>query len=151
LCDRSSNAPRIPLACRSYAATSAAPIVTRYGDPHGRTDQRYRDITRSVSEFAVSSAAIPDTTRGSRRWRKVLCDGAPDKKTELIALALGVVRTATPHGFHVEALVKLGASRAESRETLGWLPTWGGLSLMYAADVIAAWEEFTEPVPAAAD
>ncbi len=83
-----------------------------------------------------------------------LRDGALDKKNkELIALALGVAAHCDACiGFHVEALVKLGASRAEVEEALGMaVYMGGGPSLMYAADVITAWEEFTEPVPAAAD
>ena len=47
-------------------------------------------------------------------------------------------------GFHVDALVKLGATRAEVDEALGMaVYMGGGPSLMYAADAIAAWEEFT--------
>lgn len=119
-------------------------------------NKRYRDITRSVSNSLVKlRAAIPDTTRGfSAMAQGALRDGALDKKTkELIALALGVAAHCDACiGFHVDALVKLGASRAEVEETLGMaVYMGGGPSLMYAADAIAAWEEFAEPVPAAAD
>lgn len=73
-------------------------------------------------------------------------DGALDKKTkELIALALGVASKCDGCiGFHSQALVKLGATRAELLETLGMaVYMGGGPSLMYAADALAAFEEFS--------
>jgi AhpD family alkylhydroperoxidase len=72
-------------------------------------------------------------------------DGALDKKTkELIALALGVAAHCDGCiGFHAEALVRLGATRQEIEETLGMaVYMGGGPSLMYAADAIAAFEQF---------
>ena len=75
-------------------------------------------------------------------------DGALDKKTkELIALALGVAaRCDGCIGFHTEALVKLGATKAEVEEVLGMaVYMGGGPSLMYAADAIAAYEQFSTP------
>ena len=81
-------------------------------------------------------------------------DGALDKKTkELIALALGVAAHCDACiGYHVEALVKLGATRIEVEEALGMaVYMGGGPSLMYAADALTAWEEFSAPPePAAA-
>ncbi len=71
--------------------------------------------------------------------------GALDKKTkELIALAIGVAtRCDGCIGFHSEALVRLGASRAEIEETLGMaIYMGGGPALMYAADALAAFEQF---------
>jgi AhpD family alkylhydroperoxidase len=120
------------------------------------TAKRYRDITRSTSaSLAKLRAAIPDVTRGFGAMAQgALKDGALDKKTkELIALALGVAAHCDACiGFHVEALVKLGATRAEVEETLGMaVYMGGGPSLMYAADAIAAWEELSVPVQAAAD
>ena len=116
--------------------------------------KRYRDITHSVStSLAKLRAAIPDTTRGfSAMAQAALRDGALERKTkELIALALSVAAHCDACiGFHVEALVKLGATRAEVEETLGMaVYMGGGPSLMYAADAIAAWEEMTSPPPAA--
>jgi AhpD family alkylhydroperoxidase len=112
--------------------------------------KRYRDITRSISgSLAKLRPAIPDvTTAFSHLARAALKDGALDKKTkELIALAIGVaMRCDGCIGFHVDALVKLGATRAELEETLGMaIYMGGGPSLMTAADVIDAWEEFTTP------
>jgi AhpD family alkylhydroperoxidase len=70
---------------------------------------------------------------------------ALDRKTkELIALALGVAaRCDGCIGFHVEALVKLGASRLEVEEALGMaVYMGGGPSLMYAADAVSAYDQF---------
>ena len=74
-------------------------------------------------------------------------EGALDKKTkELIALAIGVsTRCDGCIGFHTEALVKIGVTRAEIEETLGMaVYMGGGPSLMYAADAILAFEQFSE-------
>jgi AhpD family alkylhydroperoxidase len=73
-------------------------------------------------------------------------EGGLSKKTkELIALALGVAaRCDGCFGFHSKALVDLEATHAEMEETLG-MPVYmgGGPSLMYAADALAAFEQFT--------
>jgi len=79
-------------------------------------------------------------------------NGVLDKKTkELIALALGVAAHCDAClGFHAEALVKLGATRQEVEEALGMsIYMGGGPSLMYAADAIAAFEQFSALATAA--
>lgn len=71
--------------------------------------------------------------------------GTLDKKTkELIAMALSVGARCDPCvGFHAEALVKLGCTRAEFEEMLGLcVYMGGGPSLMYAAKALQAYEEF---------
>ena len=57
-----------------------------------------------------------------------MADGALTGKTkELMALALGVAARCDPcTGYHVRALVKLGASRQELDETLGVVVYMGG-------------------------
>jgi AhpD family alkylhydroperoxidase len=78
--------------------------------------------------------------------------GALDTKTkELIALAIGVAtRCDGCIGFHMEALVKLGASRSEVEEALGMaVYMGGGPALMYAADALLAFEQFGEKHAAA--
>jgi AhpD family alkylhydroperoxidase len=116
--------------------------------------KRYRDITRSISaSLAKLRPAIPEVTQAFGLLAKAATqDGALDKKTkELIALALGIASHCDGCiGFHVTALVKLGATRAEVEETLGMaVYMGGGPSLMVAADAVAAWEELSaaaEPV-----
>jgi AhpD family alkylhydroperoxidase len=70
-----------------------------------------------------------------------------DKKTkELIAMALAVAnRCGGCIGFHAQTLVKLQASREEYLETLGMaIYMGGGPSLMYAAEALSAFEEFSK-------
>ena len=72
-------------------------------------------------------------------------NGALDKKTkELIALALGVAAHCDACiGFHVQTLVKLGATKLEVEEALGMaVYMGGGPSLMYSANAVAAYDEF---------
>jgi AhpD family alkylhydroperoxidase len=72
---------------------------------------------------------------------------ALDKKTkEFIALAIGIAtRCDGCIGFHSEALVRLGATRQEVEEVLAMaIYMGGGPSLMYAADAVAAFEQFQE-------
>lgn len=75
-------------------------------------------------------------------------DGALNKKTkELIALALGVAAHCDGCiGFHAEALVNLGAARAEVEEALGMaVYMGGGPSLMYATDAITPMRASRKP------
>jgi AhpD family alkylhydroperoxidase len=114
----------------------------------------YRDITRRVSaSLATLRADQPEVTGAfSTLARAATRDGALNRKTkELLALALGVAAHCDACiGFHVEALVRVGATRAEVEEALGMaVYMGGGPSLMYAADALAAWEEFA-PAPAPA-
>ena len=74
--------------------------------------------------------------------------GALDEKTkELIALALGVAAHCDACiGFHMKALVRLGATLPEIEEALGMcVYMGGGPSLMYASNALAAYKEFTAP------
>ena len=91
---------------------------------------------------------IPETLKAfSGLSQAAMRPGALDKKTkELIALALGVAAHCDGCiGYHAEALIKLGASRKEIEEALGMaIYMGGGPSLMYAADAIAAYEQFQE-------
>jgi AhpD family alkylhydroperoxidase len=108
----------------------------------------YKDITKRVSaSLAKLRADIPDTMAGfSALAQAAGRDGALDKKTkELIALALSVAAHCDPCiGFHTKALVRLGATRAEIEEVLGMaIYMGGGPSAMYAADALAAYEEFS--------
>jgi AhpD family alkylhydroperoxidase len=74
-------------------------------------------------------------------------DGILDAKTkELIALAIGVAnRCDGCIGFHVRTLVKMGMSFEELNEVLGIaVYMGGGPSLMYAANAVSAFKEFTQ-------
>ena len=108
----------------------------------------FPSITKDVSSnLKILRADIGDTMQGFSAMAQAACrNGALDKKTkELIALALGVAAHCDAClGFHAEALVKLGATRQEVEEALGMsIYMGGGPSLMYAADALAAFEQFT--------
>ena len=108
----------------------------------------YIAITQRISgNMKTLRSDISETMQGfSSMAQAALKDGALDKKTkELIALAIGVAtRCDGCIGFHAEALVKLGATKAEVEEVLGMtIYMGGGPSLMYAADAIAAFEQFS--------
>ena len=64
---------------------------------------------------------------------------------ELIALAIGVAsRCDGCIGFHVKALVRLGMTREQLTETLAVaVYMGGGPALMYAAEALRAYEEFS--------
>lgn len=118
-------------------------------------EKNYTEITRRISgDLRKLRKDIPDVMQGfSALAQAATRDGALDKKTkELIALAIGVsTRCDGCIGFHTEALVKLGATRQEVEETLGVaVYMGGGPSLMYAADAIAAYEEFERQLHVAA-
>jgi AhpD family alkylhydroperoxidase len=117
--------------------------------------KNYPELTRQISaNLKKLRKDIPDTMQGFSTLAQVASrDGALDKKTkELIALALGVAAHCDGCiGFHVEALVKLGATRQEVEDALGMaVYMGGGPSLMYAADAIAAYEQFEAQLSAAA-
>ncbi|HJW57109.1 MAG TPA: carboxymuconolactone decarboxylase family protein [Burkholderiaceae bacterium] len=108
----------------------------------------YRELTQSVSQnLATLRSDIPDVMKGfSEMARAATRDGALDKKTkELIALALGVAAHCDACiGFHAKALVQLGATKAEVEEALGMaVYMGGGPSLMYSANAVAAFDEFS--------
>lgn len=109
----------------------------------------YPDITRRISTgMKALRKDIPETMQGfSALAQAAVKAGALDKKTkELIALAIGVsTRCDGCIGFHAEALVRLGATKEEIQETLGMaIYMGGGPSLMYAADAMLAYEQFTQ-------
>jgi len=110
--------------------------------------QSYGELTQAVSAGLVSVRAdAPGMMKGfAELGRAAMAEGVLDKKTkELIAVALSVAARCDPCiGFHVQALVKLGASRQELNEVLGVaVYMGGGPSLMYAASAVSAFEEFS--------
>ena len=113
----------------------------------------FGELTRSVSAgLATLKVGTPEVMKSFHDLgRAATADGVLSRKTkELIALALGVASRCDPCiGFHMQTLVKLGVTRQEIDETLG-VTTYmgGGPSLMYAANAIAAFNEFSRAPPA---
>lgn len=108
----------------------------------------YGSLTHGIStQLKRLRQDIPGVMKGfSDMAAAATADGALDKKTkELIALALAVAsRCDGCIGFHVKALIHLGATRLEIEETLGMaVYMGGGPSLMYSAHVLACYDEMT--------
>lgn len=110
--------------------------------------KQYKEITRDISSsLAKLRKEIPDVMNGfSSLAQGATKEGALDKKTkELIAMALAVAaRCDGCIGFHAQALVKLEVTREQFLEALGMaIYMGGGPSLMYAAEALSAFEEFS--------
>ena len=117
------------------------------------------ELTQAVSAGVEElRAAQPQALAGfSQLARSAMKGGVLDELTkELIALAIGVgARCDACIGFHVKTLIRLGVSREQLTETLAVaVYMGGGPALMYAAEAMRAYEEFSvrlkkpEAVPA---
>ncbi|NYT65625.1 carboxymuconolactone decarboxylase family protein [Alcaligenaceae bacterium] len=109
----------------------------------------YKALTQQIAGNLVPlNKAVPQVMQSFAEMGKAANkNGALDHKTkELIALAIGVaVRCDGCIGFHTKALAKLGATPEEVHETLGVaVYMGGGPSVMYAANAVAAFNEFTD-------
>lgn len=100
------------------------------------------DINENLAPFRK---AQPEAMQGfGQLVRAAMAEGAINAKNkELIALAIGVTqRCSGCIGFHVKALHRLQCTRAELEEMLSiCVYMGGGPALMYAAEVIKAWED----------
>jgi AhpD family alkylhydroperoxidase len=108
--------------------------------------KNFQEITHAVSgSLRKFRADMPDVMKGfGALAQSALQEGVLDHKTkELIALCLGVAGHCDACiGFHMQALVKAGATRAEVEEALAVaIYMGGGPSLMYAADALSAFEQ----------
>jgi AhpD family alkylhydroperoxidase len=115
----------------------------------------YRDIKNTVSRsLARFREDMPEVMKSFGTLGQSALRGATlDSKTkELIALSLGVAGHCDACiAFHVQTLFALGATRTEIEEALSvCVYMGGGPSLMYAADALAAFEQWSLPEPASA-
>lgn len=112
------------------------------------SSKSFVQITSDLSKgMEALRAEIPETMKGFGSMAKeAMKEGALTAlEKELIALAIGVsARCDGCIGFHVKALIRLGMTREQLMETLG-ICTYmgGGPSLMYAAEAVRAYDEFT--------
>lgn len=109
----------------------------------------YTSLTRNISQnLKPLRTHNADMMQGFGALSSAaMAPGILDEKTkELIAMAIGVsTRCDGCLGFHAKALVRLGATPEEFREILGVaIYMGGGPSLMYAANALAAYEEFSK-------
>ncbi|TAL65119.1 MAG: carboxymuconolactone decarboxylase family protein [Legionella sp.] len=110
---------------------------------------KFSNVTKDINtQLAKMRKEMPDVMAGfSALAQAATKDGALNKKTkELIAMALAVANHCPGCiGFHSQALIKLDTSREELLETLGMaVYMGGGPSLMYAAEALEAFEEFSK-------
>lgn len=110
--------------------------------------EKFTELTQGISvQLAKMRKEMPEVMVGfSALAGAATKAGVLDKKhKELIAMALAVAsRCNGCVGFHAETLVKLQASREELLETLSMaIYMGGGPSLMYAAEALEAFEEFS--------
>jgi AhpD family alkylhydroperoxidase len=100
-----------------------------------------QNINENLAPFRKSQ---PEAMQGfGQLARAAMAEGAISAKNkELIALAIGVTQHCSGCiGFHVKALIKLGCSKAELEEMLSVaVYMGGGPALMYAAEVLKAWD-----------
>ena len=115
----------------------------------------FRELTADISRNLVPlRAGQTDVMKGfGALSRAAMAAGALDAKTkELIALAIGVAQRCDGCiGFHTKALVQMGTTEAELQEMLAVaVYMGGGPSLMYAANTLAAFQQFSAQAPASA-
>lgn len=110
--------------------------------------EKFTQLTQGLNvQLAKMRKEIPELMAGfSAMAQAATKDGALDKKSkELIAMALAVANHCDGCiGFHSQTLVKLKTTREELLETLSMaIYMGGGPSLMYAAEALEAFEEFS--------
>lgn len=115
--------------------------------------KQYASLIQDISSnLGQLSKTQPDVMKAfSDLSKAALAEGALDPKTkELIALAVGVAaRCEGCIGFHGKALARLGATSAEVHEALSVaILMGGGPVVMYAANAVAAFQEFSESAQA---
>lgn len=108
-------------------------------------------IAEMRSELRSMNTLIPKTTTAFGELSKVVKDSGPlsVKEKEYVALAIAISQRCEPCiDFHVEALMKAGATRADLGDVMGvCIQMGGGPALMYAAHALACWDELSLPLP----
>ncbi len=109
----------------------------------------YQEITtRIMKNMKELGKARPEVMQGFQALSKgAMGDGHLDLKTkEMIALAIGISQQCDGCiGFHVKKLVELGCTREELAEVLGvCVYMGGGPKLMYSAEAMHAFDEFSD-------
>jgi AhpD family alkylhydroperoxidase len=117
------------------------------------SSKSFDTITRDLSKaLAVLRRENTETMKGfSQLASNAMKAGAlSELDKELIALAIGVTQRCDGClGYHVKALIRLGVTREQFMEALGVCTYMGGgPALMYAAEAVRAYEEFTATPPA---
>ena len=108
----------------------------------------YRDsIGEMRNELRALYKAIPEATGGFNALSAAVKGYAPLplKEKEYVALGIAIAQGCEPCiNFHVEALMKAGATREELGGVLGMaIQMGGGPGLMYAGHALACWDELS--------
>ncbi len=102
-------------------------------------------IAKQRDDLRLLNKAIPETARGFAALSKgVKENGVLEfKHKEYVALGIAVAQCCEPCiGFHVEALMKTGATREEMADVVAMaVQMGGGPAMMYAARAFACWDE----------
>lgn len=110
---------------------------------------KYTEITTDIAKNMTElSKNIPDVMKSFSNLAKSGAEaGILDEKTkELIAMGIAVAgRCDGCIGFHTKKLISLGISEQEFSEMLGVaIFMGGGPSVMYAANALSAYKEFSQ-------
>lgn len=111
------------------------------------------DSKQSMSEMKDQLRALgraqPDATRGFGAMQKAIKESGvlSAKEKEFVALGIAIATRCMPCiEFHVDALMKSGASREELADVCAMaINMAGGPGLMYAAKALAVWDQLAEP------
>jgi AhpD family alkylhydroperoxidase len=102
-------------------------------------------IAATRDQTRVLAKTIPDTMKGSGALSAAAKNSGvlPVKEREYVALGIAVaVRCEPCIAFHVEALMKAGATREELADVLGMcVQMGGGPAVMYAAKALDCWDQ----------
>lgn len=102
-------------------------------------------ISAMRRELRSLNALVPKAAEGFGQLSRGVKDNGPlgVKEKECIALGMSVILRCEPCiNFHVEALMKAGASREELGDVLAMaIQMGGGPGLMYAGHALACWDE----------
>lgn len=110
------------------------------------SDTPYTDkIGEMRRELRAMNTMLPEMAQGFGALSKAVKDSGSlsAKEKEYIALGMSVVLRCEPCiNFHVEAMMKAGASREELGDVLAMsVQMAGGPGLMYAGHALACWDE----------
>ena len=102
-------------------------------------------IAATRNQSRTLAKAIPDTMKGFGALSKGAKEGPAlsVKEKEFVALGISVaVRCEPCIAFHVEALMKAGASREELADVLAMcIQMGGGPAVMYAGKALDCWDQ----------
>lgn len=102
-------------------------------------------ISAMRKELRALNTLVPEAAKGFGALSKGVKENGPlgVKEKEFVALGMSVILRCEPCiNFHVEALMKAGASREELGDVLAMaIQMGGGPGLMYAGHALACWDE----------